>query len=65
MDDLEFRRRILADPNDNSAEMIEAKNSSLVNRKLSDELQQLDTKLEKALKVDVPDDLVDRILFHQ
>ncbi|MGR5077799.1 DUF3379 family protein [Photobacterium swingsii] len=65
MDDLEFRRRILADPNDNSAEMIEAKNSSLVNRKLSDELLQLDTKLEKALKVDVPDDLVDRILFHQ
>ncbi|WP_261857901.1 DUF3379 domain-containing protein [Photobacterium sanguinicancri] len=65
MDDLEFRRRILADPNDNSAEMIEAKNSSLVNRKLSDELQLLDTKLEKALKVDVPDDLVDRILFHQ
>ncbi|MGF1690390.1 DUF3379 family protein [Photobacterium kagoshimensis] len=65
MDDLEFRRRILADPNDNSAEMIEAKNSSLVNRKLSDELIQLDTKLEKALKVDVPDDLADRILFHQ
>ncbi len=25
MDDLEFRRRILADPNDNSQEMITAK----------------------------------------
>ncbi|OAN18575.1 hypothetical protein A3K86_06725 [Photobacterium jeanii] len=65
MDDLEFRRRILADPNDNSEEMIEAKNASLVNRKLSDELQLLDAKIDKALKVDVPDDLADRILFHQ
>jgi len=65
MDDLEFRRRILADPNDNSQEMITAKNSSIANRKLSDELTQLDAKLEKVLKVDVPDDLADRILFNQ
>jgi len=65
MDDLEFRRRILADPNDNSQEMITAKNASLTNRKLSDELLQLDAKLESTLKVDVPDDLADRILFHQ
>ena len=65
MDDLEFRRRILADPNDNSQEMIAARNSSLANRKLSDELLQLDAKLESVLKVDVPDDLADRILFHQ
>ncbi|MGR5149966.1 DUF3379 domain-containing protein [Photobacterium alginatilyticum] len=65
MDDLEFRRRILADPNDNSQEMIAAKNASITNRKLSDELLQLDAKLESILKVDVPDDLADRILFHQ
>ncbi|PSW18832.1 DUF3379 domain-containing protein [Photobacterium sanctipauli] len=65
MDDLEFRRRLLADPNDNSQEMIAARNASVTNRKLSDELLQLDSKLEQALKVDVPDDLADRILFHQ
>ncbi|MGF1699154.1 DUF3379 domain-containing protein [Photobacterium makurazakiensis] len=65
MDDLEFRRRLLADPNDNSQDMVAARNVSAANRKLSDELLQLDSKLEKALKVDVPDDLADRILFHQ
>lgn len=65
MDDLEFRRRILADPDDNSPEMIAARNSSIANRKLADELLQLDAKIESVLKVDVPDDLADRILFHQ
>ena len=65
MDDLEFRRRLLADPFDNSQDMAEARNASITNRKLSDELQQLDSKLEQAMKVDVPDDLADRILFHQ
>ena len=56
MDDLEFRRRLLADPFDNSQDMAEARNASITNRKLSDELQQLDSKLEQAMKVDVPDD---------
>ncbi|PSU28517.1 DUF3379 domain-containing protein [Photobacterium lutimaris] len=65
MDDLEFRRRLLADPFDNSPDLAEARNVSIANRKLSDELQQLDNKLELAMKVDVPDDLADRILFHQ
>ncbi|MGF1724256.1 DUF3379 domain-containing protein [Photobacterium nomapromontoriensis] len=65
MDDLEFRRRLFADPNDISPEMIETRNASLANRKLSDELQSLDNKLERTMKVDVPDDLADRILFHQ
>ena len=57
MDDLEFRRRILADPNDNSPDLSAARNESIVNRKLYDELLQLDAQLEKAMKVDVPDDL--------
>ncbi|UXI01996.1 DUF3379 domain-containing protein [Photobacterium sp. TY1-4] len=65
MDDLEFRRRLLADPNDNSQEMLAAKNASPANRQLADELLQLDAKLDQLLKVDVPDDLADRILFHQ
>ena len=65
MDDLEFRRRLLADPFDNSQDMAETRNASITNRKLSDELQLLDSKLEQAMKVDVPDDLADRILFHQ
>ncbi|GAL05586.1 hypothetical protein JCM19237_676 [Photobacterium aphoticum] len=65
MDDLEFRRRLLADPNDNHPDMLESRNASLANRKLSDELQSLDSKLAQAMKVDVPDDLADKILFHQ
>ncbi|MEL6115296.1 DUF3379 domain-containing protein [Photobacterium sp. SP02] len=65
MDDLEFRRRILADPNDQSPEMVATKNASIANRKLHDELQQLDSKLSAAMKVDVPEDLADKILFRQ
>ena len=65
MDDLEFRRRILADPNDTSPEIVAAKNASIANQKLSDELLQLNAKIDNVLKVDVPDDLADRILFHQ
>ncbi|MDX1302315.1 DUF3379 domain-containing protein [Photobacterium sp.] len=65
MDDLEFRRRILSDPNDNSPDMATARNSSVNNRKLADELKQLDVQIDNILKVDVPDDLADRILFHQ
>ncbi|PSV17740.1 DUF3379 domain-containing protein [Photobacterium kishitanii] len=65
MDDLEFRRRLLADPNDNDPEIIKAKNQSSSNRHFSNELQQLDQQLKQTLNVDIPDNLADRILFHQ
>ncbi|WP_060989051.1 DUF3379 family protein [Photobacterium leiognathi] len=65
MDELEFRRRLLADPHDNDPQVIACKLESVANKKFADELLQLDMQLEKALKVDVPDDLADRILFHQ
>jgi hypothetical protein len=65
MDDLEFRRRLLADPNDNDPELIKTKNQSTTNRHFSNELQQLDLQLKQALNVDIPDNLADRILFHQ
>lgn len=65
MDDLEFRRRLLADPNDNDPELIKTKNQSITNRHFSNELQQLDQQLKQALQVDIPDNLADRILFHQ
>ncbi|MCD9478147.1 DUF3379 domain-containing protein [Photobacterium phosphoreum] len=65
MDDLEFRRRLLADPNDNDPELIKTKNQSTTNRHFSNELQQLDQQLKQALNVDIPDNLADRILFHQ
>jgi hypothetical protein len=65
VDDLEFRRRLLADPNDNDPELIKTKNQSTTNRHFSNELQQLDLKLKQTLNVDIPENLADRILFHQ
>ncbi|SMY33098.1 hypothetical protein PMAL9190_00863 [Photobacterium malacitanum] len=65
MDDLEFRRRLLADPNDNDPELIKTKNQSTANRHFSNELQQLDQQLKQALNVEIPTNLADRILFHQ
>ncbi|WP_297479299.1 DUF3379 family protein [uncultured Photobacterium sp.] len=65
MDDLEFRRRLLANPNDNDPELIKTRNQSSANRHFSNELQQLDQQLKQTLQVDIPDNLADRILFHQ
>ncbi|WP_413110673.1 DUF3379 family protein [Thaumasiovibrio sp. DFM-14] len=65
MDELEFRRRLLADPgniDDELAVAMQAPN----NKVLAEELQALDKQLNKALHdIQVPDGLVDRILFHQ
>ena len=65
MDDLEFRRRLLADPDDNDPELISTKNQSTTNRHFANELHQLDQQLKKTLNVDIPDNLADRILFRQ
>ncbi len=65
MDDLEFRRRLLADPQDQDPELLDAKRSSTANQSLASELEQLDAMIDQALRVDVPDDLVDKVLFKQ
>lgn len=65
MDELEFRRRLLADPHDNDPLVTACKQDSAANKKFADELLQFDTQLEQTIKVDVPDDLADKILFHQ
>ncbi|WP_407331035.1 DUF3379 family protein [Enterovibrio sp. 27052020O] len=65
MDELEFRRRLLADPQDNDPELSAAKLSSPANQKLASELDNLDALIDQALRVDVPDDLVDKVLFKQ
>lgn len=65
MDELEFRRRILADPQDKDPELLAAKSASPANQKLASELDQLDALLDQTLRVDVPDDLVDKVLFKQ
>ena len=65
MDDLEFRRRLLANPNDNDPELVKTKNQSTTNRHFANELQQLDLRLKQTINVDIPENLADRILFHQ
>lgn len=65
MDELEFRRRLLADPHDRDPEMLAAKQDSRINQKLASELEHLDALIDQTLRVNVPDELVDKILFKQ
>ncbi|WP_105903286.1 DUF3379 family protein [Vibrio gangliei] len=63
MDDLEFRRRLLSDPTDDSQDILSELNQSPQRKKYAEGLLDLEHKLENAFKVDVPDDLADKIIF--
>lgn len=65
MDDLEFRRRIMSDPKNRDKALTAAIKSSEANSKFADEIADLDNQIAKAMSVDVPVDLADRILFNQ
>ncbi|OHU87635.1 MULTISPECIES: DUF3379 family protein [Pseudoalteromonas] len=63
MDELEFRRRLFADPNDKDVAQ-EAANNAEQNA-LLEELQAFDAQIAKALDVEVPAGLAERILANQ
>ncbi|EGU49087.1 hypothetical protein VII00023_01585 [Vibrio ichthyoenteri ATCC 700023] len=65
MDELEFRRQIMSDPKHRNNDIIDAIRSSDGNSKFVDDINELDAQIAKAMNVDVPDDLADRILFNQ
>lgn len=65
MDELECRRRLFADPYDSDPMILAAQRNSQSIQTLSAELQQLDTLIDQTLRIDVPDDLADRILSKQ
>ncbi len=65
MDDLEFRRRIMSDPKSRDRELNQAIKDNEANAQFAEELLELDATIEQAMKVDVADDLADRILFQQ
>jgi len=65
MDDLEFRRRVLSDPKHRDQDIIGALAENEANSKFLDDVLSLDKQIHHAMKVDVPDDLADRILFNQ
>jgi hypothetical protein len=65
MDDLQFRRRIYADPNTRDEDMLAAIKSDSAKQSFTQELEDLDQKLFQALSVDVPTDLSDKLILRQ
>lgn len=65
MDDLEFRRRLLADPHTTDPDVQAHKSASASHQQYADDIADLDSKIDQALRVDVPEDLADKIVFAQ
>jgi len=65
MDELEFRRRIYADPETTDKEVIEAARTDENKRSFWNEQRQFDKSLKQALKVDVPEDLASKLIWQQ
>ncbi|OJF67511.1 hypothetical protein BK026_01130 [Alteromonas sp. V450] len=65
MDELEFRRRIYADPDTTDSDVLEAAKSDEGKRSFWNEQKQLDKQLKQALKVDVPEDLASKLIWQQ
>jgi len=65
MDDLQFRRRIYADPNTREEDMLAAMKEDPAKQKFTHELEDLDSRLFKAMNVEVPDDLSDKLILRQ
>jgi len=65
MDDLEFRRRLYADPADDDIAILEAIQSDANRAKFAEELKHIDAVLDSTLKVDVPEGLAERLLLRQ
>lgn len=65
MDDILFRHTAIATPNDKSDEFLRRQDESEQDKILVDQAKQFDSELQSILKVDLPDDLVDKILLEQ
>ncbi len=65
MDELEFRRRIYADPETTDSDVVEAARVDESKRNFWNEQKQFDKQLKQALKVDIPEDLVSKLIWQQ
>ncbi len=65
MDDLQFRRSIYADPNTCDQEVLEAKNADPIKKQFAQDIEKLDRQIYQAMKIDVPDDLYNRLILRQ
>ena len=65
MDELEFRRRLLAQPQNKDKELLEYAQQNPERMSLVNELKSLDKELHQAMNVSVPENLADKIIFRQ
>lgn len=65
MDELKFRRQAYEDPHNQDADFLAQINAKPENQALINELKNLDAKLSNALKVDVAEDLADKLILRQ
>jgi len=70
MDDLQFRRAILADPksadqNSQNAEILAALQEDETRKQFAQDINNLDSKIREALTIPVPDDLSDKLILRQ
>ncbi|MGI2094902.1 DUF3379 domain-containing protein [Shewanella oncorhynchi] len=65
MDELKFRRQAYEDPHNQDLEFHQQMQEKGEYQALVNELKNLDAKLTSALKVDVPEDLADKLILRQ
>lgn len=65
MDDLEFRRAILADPSCKDDKVLQAAKSDDSKQQLLNELKRQDKQLQQLLNVPVPEDLASKLILKQ
>lgn len=65
MDDLQFRRAIYADPNNQDADTLAAQQQDPSKKQFAKDICQLDEKIRQALEVPVPDDLCNKLILRQ
>ena len=65
MDELEFRRTIYADPNCNDQKIKQAAAEDQNKQDFWNEIKQLDSKMQQASKVSVPEDFAHKLILRQ
>ena len=64
MDELEFRRRTIAKPNDIDKELMEFANNNPERQSFINDMKDFDKYIQDALDIPIPDNLADRILLN-
>jgi len=65
MDDLEFRRNVIAEPKSKDTALLKAAKQDPAKQEFLSQMRQFDDKIADALKVDVPDNLAQQLILRQ